>query len=1344
MANYVQPTEYINYVSEFKKIFVNRNNAPTNQIFKIDSNISDEYYFQIVNKNNRIVSLSGRSFQIYGSLEDAKNIQHILFYTPSATIETFQDEYGNIKAENVLHFHINTYNQEYLAQIKTNKQANITIVETTGGDTQVVLRDVCLCYKRPYIDNVVPAEIYTVRILTGSLPWQNEFGAGQNINLVEGAPNFAFGSNLSTASNQFVVGDTNTPDGTKAFIVANSGNVFTVDYNGNVQAGAISASNIFISGQNFNEIVDGKIDELSTAIENIPTYSADNVTIQMNENNQFSIKSLETKLHAGLNVTLITDEAGNTTINAIDNSGQTILYYPGEGLSLVSTTFSVDKNWLDNKIVANVSGDFNSTSTWVTNNFEDKTDAFNTHNALEAKINNLSANINGKIDDISSFVSGLPDDIAVKANETEVQYISSFVSGLPQDINDIISAMNQKADKNALIELSGTVEGLAETKADLSALNNVDAKFANYSTTETIVETYATKDSLEDYAQTSAIPTGNAQLENTANYITLSSIPTYTGVAPIVVDAETHEISLDGDVGETYTAGFGLALDEHNEFTLTGTVLQGDESTIHIENNTISVIGGTGGEGKEYGAGEGLALSGNGLSTFVLTAHIPTTVAELTDSSNYALKSELIDSEDVSGIVEDMSATIIDGLATEGFVTGQGYQTATNVSDYFASVSGDIVTAATGAITVPTNEQISGIAEDVVESLSTTIRSGLATEGYVTGLGYQTAQDVTDAISASSGAIFNAATGAIPTDLSAFSNEHTQYVKRSEIPEGAIYYAGNGLELVANDPEDPSSPSTTFTLTAQIPDGESISGAASAVVEGLSTTIREGLATTDQLIDTEDVSGIVQSMSGAIVDGLATEGDITTAISSSSGAIVTAATEAIVVPTKVSELINDVGYLSAITSADIPSEYVTDTELETALSEYTKTVDLNIPTNDAITGLAKDYVDTLNLATTYAAKSVEDDVAILKASSGDFNDYYTKIDVNAISTALSSAVSGAGYLTEVPNTYALKSDLPTKISDLTNDSQFATSANVSAIVTGFGYITDSALDYEGVSPISVSNDHKISIDTSGLGKTYTGVDGIKVDNSLNEISLTATIPTSATISSIASAVTDSFVAASGVYTGTGLMIDEIDNTLNVVLSAANDSNMIVDVDQDGVIWLSSIAQGGGGVEYTSLTPSLLAIDNTNHTLSAATQSGGGGGGSNDLSEYNNDVGFITNEDLTVRQRVVTNTTTFAPYIEIYQNEYTPQTSAITLSAFDVDITDLPTSASVATFEEWVYTATPITGITLDASISANLLGDLPTSYTSSCYYVFVRRIVNVGNNTTQQFISFAYEFPKTV
>lgn len=62
MSNVVSPTIFINYISEFKKCFVTRQNQPIQQKFKIDSSINDSYYFQIINSNNQVVSLSGRSF----------------------------------------------------------------------------------------------------------------------------------------------------------------------------------------------------------------------------------------------------------------------------------------------------------------------------------------------------------------------------------------------------------------------------------------------------------------------------------------------------------------------------------------------------------------------------------------------------------------------------------------------------------------------------------------------------------------------------------------------------------------------------------------------------------------------------------------------------------------------------------------------------------------------------------------------------------------------------------------------------------------------------------------------------------------------------------------------------------------------------------------------------------------------------------------------------------------------------------------------------------------------------------------------------------------------------------
>lgn len=151
MSNIAQPQTFINYISQRKKCFVTRQNKPVSIKFKIDSSINDSYYFQIINSNNQVVSLSGRSFQIYGSLVDAKGQTHILFYTGNGDVDT---------TTNVIHFRINTFTQQYLNNIQTNKIADVTIVETTGDTTNVVLRDQGIFYKRAYVGDVPPGTVY--------------------------------------------------------------------------------------------------------------------------------------------------------------------------------------------------------------------------------------------------------------------------------------------------------------------------------------------------------------------------------------------------------------------------------------------------------------------------------------------------------------------------------------------------------------------------------------------------------------------------------------------------------------------------------------------------------------------------------------------------------------------------------------------------------------------------------------------------------------------------------------------------------------------------------------------------------------------------------------------------------------------------------------------------------------------------------------------------------------------------------------------------------------------------------------------------------------------------------
>lgn len=119
------------------------------------------------------------------------------------------------------------------------------------------------------------------------------------------------------------------------------------------------------------------------------------------------------------------------------------------------------------------------------------------------------------------------------------------------------------------------------------------------------------------------------------------------------------------------------------------------------------------------------------------------------------------------------------------------------------------------------------------------------------------------------------------------------------------------------------------------------------------------------------------------------------------------------VPTRTSQLTNDSGFLNAI-----PAEYVTETELTTALAPKANSADL---------------------ATV--------------ATSGAYADLTGKPTIPTVPTNVSAFNNDAGYLTSIPAEYVTETemqtalaskadtaDVPTKTSDLTNDSGYITSA----------------------------------------------------------------------------------------------------------------------------------------------------------------------------------------------------------------------------------------------------------------------------------------------------------------
>ena len=148
MSNIAQPDVFINYISEFKKIFVTRQNKPVSIKFKIDNRIDDTYYFQQINANNQIVDLSGFNYQFLGSYIDARQTQHVLFFSDDFTI-----------TNNVLSFKVNTYTTEYVNYVKVPKQIDITIRKKATNLEQVILRDTGFAYPTPVYEGEGPGPV---------------------------------------------------------------------------------------------------------------------------------------------------------------------------------------------------------------------------------------------------------------------------------------------------------------------------------------------------------------------------------------------------------------------------------------------------------------------------------------------------------------------------------------------------------------------------------------------------------------------------------------------------------------------------------------------------------------------------------------------------------------------------------------------------------------------------------------------------------------------------------------------------------------------------------------------------------------------------------------------------------------------------------------------------------------------------------------------------------------------------------------------------------------------------------------------------------------------------------
>ena len=192
------------------------------------------------------------------------------------------------------------------------------------------------------------------------------------------------------------------------------------------------------------------------------------------------------------------------------------------------------------------------------------------------------------------------------------------------------------------------------------------------------------------------------------------------------------------------------------------------------------------------------------------------------------------------------------------------------------------------------------------------------------------------------------------------------------------------------------------------------------------------------------------------------------------------------IPTKTSKLTNDSGFLTSI-----PNEYVTETEMNEAIanvsSGYATKDELNAKANisDIPTKTSKLTNDSgflTSIPSEYVTET-EMNEAIANVSSGgsiDLSGYATKDELNTkanisdIPTKTSKLTNDSGFLTSIPNEYVTEtemneaitnassgyatkdelnakantSDIPTKVSELYNDSYFVTTSQLNTAISG--------------------------------------------------------------------------------------------------------------------------------------------------------------------------------------------------------------------------------------------------------------------------------------------------------
>ena len=1227
MSNNIDPSQIVHYISFEKHLCVNRNNGTNQQLVKFDYNLTDTFNFSVINKINTILDLSGYDYELFVSFIDNKQQLHVLAYNNTPTFS----------ADNkTMTFVVDTYTNQFLNNIKTQKKCDLTIVakNKTTDKTSIVLRDVCICYPRPYIPNQAPIEIVNHNILvTLNNTVSGSFFAGSNIPQTLGVDSFAFGQGLRTSSaNQFVAGSYNTVDGEKVFIIGNGtsdserSNAFSVDYQGNVEANAISATSLTVNGSSVATAADLTgfateewVEEQGylTAHQSLDGYATEQwvqsqgylTAVNLDGYALQSDLALSTA-NLGYQISQLALDIPTKTSDLTNDSGFITGYTAGSGISISNTN------------VISIDGELGKTY-YADDTTLQLNEANNTFSvkSIRTKLNNgpgisLTEDGNGVVTITNTggsgggggyvYTNGTGLGLSTVTENEEYQfyvdqawltgYIESATSGLQNYtagtgisiVGNVISVSGDYASQTDLTAVSAVVSAIleAEVVTPQEAEQMISAATSALASEEFVTSSINT-------ATTDMATTGWVESQH---YITSAEAPSTVYFAGTGLKLEDSTFSLTATVSDI--EGYNtLAL--KTDLTDLATAEQVSSLSSAIDDNTSGIT--------ELNSAMNEKADKDAFQT------LSTTVDNIVASG-------LITTTEVDEQIATASAAIISSVPSTEYQAGDGLELQ-NGNTFVLTAQIPSVEGLASETYV--QQQVSGKADtNTLQTVSGLLTTDIATKansadvyskteidnkGFITQIPTTYVQNTTlESVSA-------AITAQIPTSNSGLTND-AHYITSSEIP--AEYVTETELATTLEP----------YAQTSWVESNFLSSTTSTAIINTASGAATDWVNAQGYLTEHQDISN------------LATKEEVSTASSVLTTAINDLTTGQIATLTGKVDTLENAGYQTAsdvnttVGNAinDLSTTYYNKTETTGLLSSVSATVMTAIPTAVADFDDASNYVTNTELTEATSSFITSADIPTEKTKLSQFNndvgfittadipdtsDFVTSSDVNEqiTGTVTSTYVSGLGFITA--------EDIPEGTVYLAGDGlklQNATFSLTGTILTGGTNIEVSgkSINYTGpttIAQFSDASNYTLNTDFERVSGVVSTISGDYVKNaqitsfidatSAESIATNAISAASGTIVTTASSAIDSnyieglgFKKTDTTYTaGTGLKLDGTEFSLTASIPTV------------------STYVGGNLISVTSTGTNEYTIAFTGTIPTVPTN----------VSDFTNDVGYIT-------------------------------------------------------------------------------------------------------------------------